>query len=484
MHAAARKTPDVFANSLRKTLEAHRTTNRTRLIRKIYPKEDPPGLWRPEIPPQSRAGYQPPVEPALPTSEDHETPEQASGSKKRRKRKTRGKDDDDDECKDHSLLRWRDVIQLAEKDAAQTPWLKGLELPRASAEVILETELQALATYLAPTAQELAQIEDIRARVIALVEREVSHTPKVIGSHCTGLALAHSDLDFIIPFKDASQSSERDRRPSPTRPQIKEGHIKLLRQLAGVFKQMPNPQQEVYITNRPQTVLSVTHQPTGLLVQFYCGEGIPALTEYLQDYRAEYPALMPLYTVTRTLLEAHGLLYTARGGITPEALAMLIVAFLKMNHGRFRGPGSLADQLLAFLKLYGTEIDLKAVGIAVDPPGFFGADTAIPAGEQETAQQRGQRSLLNARRTAASKKNTHAANRLCIQDPTHYMNDLGRSCTRASELQSTFATAYERLRRACDERTDNTKTNPSILSSALPVNFVNLRRVRLLLLIW
>lgn len=52
---------DVFANSLRKTLEAHRASNRARLIRKTYPRAPSPGLFRPYIPPENRAGYQPPL---------------------------------------------------------------------------------------------------------------------------------------------------------------------------------------------------------------------------------------------------------------------------------------------------------------------------------------------------------------------------------------------------------------------------------------
>lgn len=484
--ATTRKTPDVFANSLRKTLEAHRAANRAGLIRKVYPKEDPPGLWRPEIPPQSRAGYQPPVDPALPTSEDHKSPEPASGSKKRQSKRKSGDDifDDEDHLY-HAHLRWKDAIQLAGKDTAQTPWLRDLELPRASPEVILDTELRALATYLTPTAEERSQIQTLGARAVAALDRDVvPHAPIVIGSHRTGLALAHSDLDFILPFEDLPRSPARDRRPSPTRPQIQHRHMKLLRKVERALQKHGEEAYDVFLIDRLHTTLSAIQLPTTLLMQFHCGEGIPAITEYLQDYHAEYPSLLPLYAATRTLLEAHELFGEVRESLSPDALNMMIVAFLKMNHGRFRAPNSLGDQLLAFLKLYGTEIDLKVVGVAVDPPGFFGADKAIHIGEQETAQQRGQRSLLSARRTAAARGNTPVSNRLCIQDPTHYMNDLGRSCTRVSEVQSTFATAYERLRRACDEQADNPKTNSSILVSALRANFKNFESVRRRLFWW
>ena len=474
---AVAKTPDVFANSLRKTLEAHRSTNRARLIRKIYPTKDPPGLWRPEIPPQSRAGYQPPVEPALPTSEySPDTPEPAP--KKRQNKRKNKSDELPRQSLQSPLSKHEDPIQPAGKGQAQTPWLKNLELPRASAEIILDTEIRALNNYLTPSAQEQSRAEKLRAEVASLIEDVVPHAPKVIGSHCTGLVLAHSDLDFILPFEDLLRSPGRDRRPSPTRPQIQDAHIRLLRQVERALQHTEAFSGQVYLSDKRNPSLSARHRPTGLLLQFYCGEGIPAITEYLQDYQAEYPSLKPLYTATRTLLEARGLFGAPQASIGPDALAMLIVAFLKINHGRFPGSNTLGDQLLALLQLYGTDVDLQTVGVAVNPPGFFGADTLVPPDVEESAHQRGQRSLLSAKRTAAAKGNTLVANRLCIQDPTHYMNDLGRSCTRTSELQGALAAAHEQLRRACDDWTGNGEKSSSVLVTALQANFDGMENLR------
>ncbi|CAG8224480.1 unnamed protein product [Penicillium salamii] len=462
---------DVFANSLRKTLDAHRSTNRARLIRKLYPKEDPPGLWRPEIPPQSRAGYEPPVDPTpIPESQDIPRPE--LGVKKRRKQDSKQKP------LGRELLRHEDAIQPAGKAPAQTPWLKNHALPRASAEIALDTEIRALTQYLTPSVEELSRLEKLRTEVASLLEGVVPYTPKVIGSRRTGLVLAHSDLDFILPFEDLPRSPERDRRPSPTRPEIQDGHIRLLRQVERTLQQTAAFKDQVSLSDKRNPSLSARHRPTGIWLQFYCGEGIPAITEYLQDYQAEYPSLKPLYTATRTLLEARGLFGAPQASIGPDALAMLIVAFLKMNHGRFPAADSLGDQLLALLQLYGDGIDLQTVGVAVDPPGLFSVDTLVPMRNQEAAYQRGQRSLVNAKRTAAAKGNTLVANRLCIQDPTHYMNDLGRSCTRTSELQGAFAAAHEQLRRACGDWAVNPKKSSSILTSVLQARFDALEHLR------
>ncbi|KAJ5766432.1 uncharacterized protein N7511_004048 [Penicillium nucicola] len=475
---AAAKTPDVFANSLRKTLEAHRSTNRARLIRKTYSKEDSLGLWRPEVPVESRAGYQPPTEPALPTAEySPDAPKPTS-----KKRQSRRKDDANAPPRQTPIDRaGEDAIQRAGKGRpAQSPWLKGLELPRASGETFLDIEIRALDQYLMPTSQETDQIERLRAEVASLLEAVVPHAPRNIGSHCTGLALAHSDIDFVLPFEDLPRSPDRDRKPSPTRPQIQDAHIRLLRQVERTLQHTDAFNGQVQLSDKRNPALSARHRPTGLLLQFYCGEGIPAITEYLQDYQAEYPSLRPLYTAARTLLESRGLFGSPQASIGPDGLAMLIVAFLKMNHGCFTGPNRLGDQFLALMHFYGTEVDLQSVGFAVDPPGLFGANIISTTSDvDEPAHQRGQRSLINTKRTAAAKGNHLVAHRLCIQDPTHYMNDLGRSCTRTSELQGAFMAAHQQLRQACDNwASDGQNKNSSILTTALHANFDTLEKIR------
>ncbi|KAJ5816888.1 hypothetical protein N7447_009121 [Penicillium robsamsonii] len=473
------KSPNVFANSLRKTLEAHRSTNRSRLIRKIYPIEDPAGLWRPEIPPESRADYQPPAELALPLPNAEYPSDTPNPGSKNRQKKRRSHVDISSR---QSLIdrHGEDAIQPAGTGPAQSPWLRNLELPRTNAEITLDAEIRALDQYLAPRAQEQDRIEKLRTEVASLLKTVVPHAPRVIGSHCTGLVLAHSDLDFILPYEDLPRSPERDRRPSPTRPQIRDAHIRLLRQVQRALQHTDTFNDHVKLFDKRNPALSARHRPTGLLLQFYCGEGIPAITEYLQDYQAEYPAVRPLYAVTRTLLEARGLFGLPQASIGPDGLAMLIVAFLKMNHGRFPGPNNLGDQFLALLQFYGTQVDLQSVGVAVDPPALFSADMLPVAPDaDEPAHQRGQRSLISAKRTAAAKRNILVAQRLCIQDPTHYMNDLGRSCTRTSELQSAFAAAHQQLRQTCDEWTSNGNIkSSSVLATTLRANFDGLENMR------
>lgn len=469
--------PDVFANSLRKTLDAHRASNRARLVRKVYPRAPSAGLFRPEIPPENRAGYQPSA-PPTPTPEEPETKKTTS------KRQTRRRNPETrPQSTDHRPGTY--AIRSAESSRhdrlEQRPWLRYLQPSQTTgdASAYLDAEIQALGRYLAPSPREQDQVTQLSNEVASLLETVAPHAPKLVGSRRIGLALAHSDINFLLLYEDLPRSLDRARRPSASRPQIQDAHLALLRQVEYILQGSPLFSGQVELSEKGNPVLEARHRPTGLMLQFSCGERIPTITEYLQDYLVEYPALRPLYMGTRTLLEARGLFGFSRAGIGSDALAMLLVAFLKMNHGRFSGPGSLGDQFLALLHLYGTGVDLRSFGTAVDPPGFFGVESLRTTPDEAVipAHIRGQRSLISAKYTAAAKGNLPASRRLCIQDPTHYMNDLGRSCTRTPELQKAFEAAHEQLRGACSHW-DGPQEDGSLLATALWANFDGLERLR------
>ncbi|KAJ5110769.1 hypothetical protein N7532_001304 [Penicillium argentinense] len=468
---------DVFANNLRKTLDAHRTSNRARLVRRVYPRAPPAGFWRLEIPPESRAGYQPPTPPVL-APKDLE-PKEAVSRRRRRTRNGAPEAHSEANCTEYPSI--RDSGSSHNGQTEYYPWL-GYLAPSAvpgDAAAYLDAEIHALEQYLAPTCQEQNRINQLNAQIASLLGPVVPHTPQLIGSRQIGLALTHSDLDFFLRFDDLPRASDRLRRPSATRPQIQDAHLRLLHRVKSTLQYGPLSCDRIRLTGKRQPVLEARHQPTGLLLRFHCGESTPAIMEYLRNCLAEYPSLRPLYVVTRTLLEARSLFGSAQSSIRPDALAMLLVAFFKLSHGRSSRPRSLSEQLLAFLHFYGTTIDLQSIGIAIEPPGFFGAEKAQNTVIEDigSACRRGRRSLINAKRTAVSRGNMAAGQRLCIQDPTHYMNDLGRSCTRTAELQIALATAHQKLRHTLDNWQGTYKTD-SILACALQADFNELEKLR------
>ncbi|KAJ5594525.1 uncharacterized protein N7459_000733 [Penicillium hispanicum] len=464
--------PDVFTSDLRRTLEAHRSSNRARLIRKIYPKTPPAGLFRPYIPPENRAGYRAPGRPA-PTADESKT--KKSTSRKHSRGLTR--DTSAQSTKDQFM---KGPIQGSGPLPEQQPWLsyRASFQTTGDATTYLGTEIQALDNYLSPSATEREQIHRVTTDLALLLGKVIPQPPQLIGSRRTGLALAHSNLNFLLPFEDPSRSLGRARRPSASRPQIQEDHSNLIRQVRSILLSNPIFDGSVQLFGKRKPILKARHGPTGLLLEFQCGEIVPAIDEYLQDYLVEYPVLRPLYAGARTLLEARDTFGAAKASIGSDELAILIVAFLKIHHGRFLGPHRLGDQFLALLRFYSADVDLRSVGVAVDPPGLFNAKTLrIPSEADEPAYLRGQRALVKAKRAAVRAGNFRVGQRLCIQDPTHYGNDLGRWCHRTFDLQDTFAVAYERLVFACKDWKGPCEDS-SILAAAVRANFDELENVR------
>lgn len=457
---------DVFANSLQKTLAAHRSSNRARLIRKTYPRVPSPGLFRLEIPPENRLGYKPPT--LAPSTSEKPLPK-LPGDRRRRRKRHPDTPSPPGEGRASANTLQRDSERLADL----RPWLKHVVWPAITGDGVayLDAEIRALDCHLTPSSLQSNQVAQIGEEVASLLEEQGSHAPQLFGSRRTGLAVAHSNVDFILPFRDPERSLQRARMPSATRPQIRGAHREFLSGVHALLRRSQAFGGHAELCNK-RDVLETRHEPTGLVLRLSCAESIPTLTEYLQDCLVEYPTLRPLYVAMRTLLEARGLYGSAPGRVRSEALAMLVVAFLRMNHGRFPGPNRLGDQFLALLRLYGTEIDIQSVGVAVDPPGFFGADVLLAAPDIDStpAFLRGQRSLMRKKHTAAEKGNTSLSRGLCVQDPTHYMRNLGLACTRSADLQKTFSQAHERLHHICDHWEGQHATD-SIFAAALHQNW-------------
>ncbi|KAH8428925.1 uncharacterized protein LDX57_006598 [Aspergillus melleus] len=472
----------IFNNSLQKTLEAHRLQNRNGLIRKIILKDHPEEhslLEKPAVVPEE----QPPLPAVNPRPVSASRPP-GSAKKKALRRSTTAAQSPEwgDE-----RVRW--AANAKRNRPEQSPWMVYVGGPNhAQLDGIsqLDAEVRALDKYLSPTSQERSHVAQVVAEVHGLLADIVPRSPRLIGPWRTGLAMSHSDLEFVLPVPDSARSVERDRKPSATRPQVLQTYADLLRNVEDALRRSSTFGDRVHIVGKRNSILTAIHRPTGLSLQFRCGEAPPASIEYIRDYHAEYPSVRPLYMTLRLVLESRFVFGSHNLSISPDALVMLLVSFLKTNHGRFRvSGGSLGEQLLGFLQFYGTTVDLTTTGISVDPPGCFNAETVKSASKEYEpdgmpAYLRGQRALVNLKRTAASRRNLPTASRLCIQDPANYMNDLGRSCTRTRDLQAAFAQAYSLIRASLDthKTANDGRPGESLLVHALRANFDDFSRVR------
>ncbi|GAB1196082.1 hypothetical protein APSETT444_005348 [Aspergillus pseudonomiae] len=393
----------IFKSSLPRTLEAHRSSNRTSLVRKVFDRTD---LARSVTPVEEALALKRPGKPVSPEATTQIVSSRPSTRTASNIRTLKNVPVNTTQTIPCDQMRWG--VNTEQCRWEQSPWMDYGDASREwpDAFLQLDAEIRALEEYLLPT-------------------------PPERDRHCSSFS----------------------------------GRI----QLSGKWN----------------SILTAVHHETGIRVQFQCGEGLPSSVEYICDYYTEYPAIRPLYMVIRLILEAQELFGSHKSSIGPDSLVMLIVAFLKMKHGRFQESRSLGQQLLAFLKVYGSEVDLRSTCVSVDPPSFFDASTVKDAikmydAEDLPAHLRGQRALVNRKKTAAIKRNIPAASRLCLQDPANYMNDLGRTCSRTCELQDVFLRAYDRLNTCLGawERHTHGGLRNSLLAPVLRANFDDFSKVR------
>ncbi|KAI9373239.1 hypothetical protein BJX61DRAFT_396669 [Aspergillus egyptiacus] len=464
--------PPIFENSLEKTLEVHRSVNRQSLIRKI-PFDSSSHSDRDDEPRRSAAS-QAQSTPDSQSSARKLIKEEASRKAKPRKRKLEVAD-----LSSNSF--YRPVDWSAKNDEpGQCPWLDKIDPGRTFATGLsqLDAEVRAVEEYLSTTIKENMVVCRVLSEIYSILRETIPHEGfEVIGSRRTKFAMGHSDLNISFVLPDPVWSIDRTRMPSASRPESLRKYRRTLQIFGDHLSRFPDYRYLRLSKLSGYETATFLHQPTGLQIQVSCSEGSTTYVEYIMDFQAEYPQLRPLYMVTRLMLESKGLFGSSAGSLDPLALQMLIVAFLKMTHGRFKRTGGCGEPLLKFLEFFGTDVDLSSAGIAVDPPGFFNADYLKQASRfpelDASAHIRGQRALINAKKSAAASGNEFLAKRLCLQDPTNYMSDLGGRCIRTPELGVAFADSYQRLTSALDAWEPSTQGRPvtSLLRSIVRADF-------------
>ncbi|KAN0082062.1 hypothetical protein V8E54_003360 [Elaphomyces granulatus] len=457
----------IFPDSLRKTLEVQRFGNRDR-VRKVLdskpspnPEESTPSkepITTPITPAhrRRRAAFSQSSQGSWPVAGRRNGRSRTSLSKKGRRPATARE------------LRWE--VNEREGRPAQCPWLACLDSSNNVGDGLsrLDEEIKSLERYLIPNSQEQASIDRIFHGFSSVVTEVLPHAPQMVGSRSTGMALSYSNLNLLFPA---------------TRPK---SHFNALRDVEMVLQQQSA--FHCHFDRSPSRLPVVTwfHCATGLQLRISCVENLSASVEKVKLYWAEYPELRPLYVAIRMILEVHGVFGSHNSSIRPYGLLLLIIAVLKLDHNRWsHQPTSLGEQLLHFLHTYSSVVDFRKTGVAVEPPGFFnsktlqGENNIAATSEHQSAQLRGQLSLLRRKEKALLRSNHPWAERLCIQDPDNYMKDLGSSCLRSVELQRIMAEAHQRLQETIATWNGRgSAAKDSVLASVLKANFTEFEELR------
>ncbi|PGH34453.1 hypothetical protein GX50_02721 [[Emmonsia] crescens] len=484
--------PEVVPNSLEKTIESHRSANRqTFTIRKIFPRKN---------------GNKEPFYPHWKSKADRSFPTDAFSEQPVRQVNLSQifKDDEGTNSRfDHHSFRAQRNTAIDPtrpniswtKDApyslsTEFPWLNYVEKCDGGGIARLSEEIRAFEKYMLPTPGERDAVEKAQNDAIASLKSDEANLPILIGSQRTGMALPHSSVDLFVLIEDLERV-EGGRGPSATRPKMVQARLKRLREMEGILKESMTLSKVILRRDREPT-LSAVHDATGLQVQFQCGPSPPASVDFILNYRAEFPALRPLFIVLRMLLETRGLLGGSDGGVHPHLLTMMIVAALKIRAGKYQRD-NVGSQLLHILEFY-KDTDFTKYGVSVEPPCLFdkemGARVKYKDGRLIALHDpylRGQRSI--SKRSLSSPRE----GMLSLQDPSDFMNDIGWTSLVMPEVKQLFKEVHDDLKariksegQRCTaqpqdnggfENSENTPSG-SMLSLPLGANYHDFERFR------
>ncbi|KAL8852238.1 MAG: hypothetical protein Q9221_002840 [Calogaya cf. arnoldii] len=353
-------------------------------------------------------------------------------------------------------------------DYVSRPWLRHLDEPEDDALRRLSDEIKAFKEYMALSPEELNTarrvVNKVKSRIASTVN-EVSCT--VIGSYSTGLALPFSDIDIAVSFP-AVEAEAAVHRKSPRGLKFQKKNRKALHQLHKAFGSDPNfSEPELVFAQIP--IVRAIYRKTGQEIQIQIRAGGNLQQQHTLAYLAEYPSLRPLYVVIRSCLEMRGLATPFEGGLGSYPILISIVNALKHASGQHH-PHDLASQLLHVLKFYEIN-DLYRYGFSVDPSHLFRKDKKSMAAEERLT--RATDPVLSGIDSMA-KLNPLRPYLLCLQDPADPKNDLGRRAYAIKHIQRTFADARRSMLEAMDvwdRQSNKCFTSVGLLDALVHANY-------------
>ncbi|KAF2457514.1 hypothetical protein BDY21DRAFT_344053 [Lineolata rhizophorae] len=485
-----RQFDDIDPNSLERTLEAHRASNRASVVRKV--KESPKSLWKRQF--EEHASRRPWVK--LPTKDSvaqnwpqdrwQKVRERVLASSRRGERKENGvevqqfgsrgsktRDDRSRRVRVHPRNRDQSsqaasldydgiyIAPFAEQlvPDGRLPWVQGLGKSPLTGADKLNAEIDSFVNFMAMTPAERIARDSTMAAVADFIRTYApSHTVELFGSERTGLSLPVSDIDFrLMPnFGLFEGGSLPERAP---RMRFRKQNTITLESLFPHFHRHPDFIL-VVMRHARYPLISLQHRLSGIDVQVVCANDTKISRGYMQRYMEMYPALRTVYLILKVTLDIRGLEDVFRGGLGSYSLFMMVAASFKMH------PEIPADDagahLVAFLNFW-ADFDPYKFGVALEPQpelfekrdGSHRLSKAIKERMKEDKIFRGQKNL--------GCIDVMQPFRLVMQDPADPTNDLGRKTFGIKHILATLA----RLRDDVKTRMQNDRKDTSSILAPL-----------------
>ncbi|KAL8652023.1 MAG: hypothetical protein Q9210_002927 [Variospora velana] len=323
------------------------------------------------------------------------------------------------------------------------PWLKHMSGPGGDAFERLGREITAFERYMTPSIAALNASKKVVSQIKQVISSTIDHSSsEVIGSYKTGLVMPWSDIDVAVSLPAIEKEAAAHQKSLHGRQYLKVYRNTLFK-LKKAFSRDPNFNSDAKHIFARVPIIRATHRQTGVEVEIQMRAGSCHQHQHVLAYLAEYPTLRPLYFILRSCLELRRLNIPFEGGLGSYAILMLIVNALKHAPGRYASH-DVASQLLHVLDFY-AKSDLYHNGFSVDSPRMF-SKAKLSLTAEERMLRAADPVLRGIDSMAAG--NPRQPYLLCLQDPADPQNDLGSKAYAIKHIQATFGMARRTIRGA------------------------------------
>lgn len=228
----------------------------------------------------------------------------------------------------------------------------------------LHNEIVSFFHWVRPTPYEQMVREDLVSRLQSAFQKRYHGVQlRPFGSFASGMYLPTADIDMVL------LSSNFMRKGIKTFGERK-GQIYAY---AAFIRStdIPVPGSIETIAHARVPILKFVDKLTGLKVDlsFDNDSGLVANHTFHQ-WKAEYPAMLPIVAIVKQFLLLRGLNEVVTGGLGGLSITCLVTSLLQhLPHGHLEP--NLGSVLMDFFNFYGNNLEFEKVGIRLNPPGFF-----------------------------------------------------------------------------------------------------------------
>jgi non-canonical poly(A) RNA polymerase PAPD5/7 len=216
----------------------------------------------------------------------------------------------------------------------------------------LNEQIQHFLAWIEPTQEERIMREDVCRRIEQVVTDIWSHARvETIGSTMTKLCVPTSDIDIVIFGVDIQETVSNDSNLQP---------LEHLYKLANKLEDLAQKNSVEVIETAKIPIIKFRDRKSSIDIDISFGVTTGKdNSKIVLEYCDKYPLVRPLTLVLKFYLKQKFLNSSWTGGIGSYTLVIMIISYLQRSIQKCEKSQelSLAEHLLGFLELYGSEFD-------------------------------------------------------------------------------------------------------------------------------